>query len=251
MSDEYTSEELSDISLDEEDEELIWRVFYNTRERNLRAEQGKYESENQYEIESLSDLSELDEPELVHEYKTLKGGHVDENLTQEEKNKLIVSAFSEDHMDRFVAYRRVGINKPGIKKLCNGFLGQSVSQNMAIALSGISKVFLGEIITRAFEIQENENKALLKEAIEEKKRAKLKRIESLGRKVEEGKEEKNDSESGELETSVPPLEYNGNSTKPLQPSHIREAWRLYRLENEGAFSGQRRRQGEADGRLFR
>lgn len=241
MSDTDSSDALSDVSLDEEDEELIWRVFYNTRERNLRAESHEFEMDDQVEVESISDLSDLDEPELVNEYRNLKNGTIGQNLTQEEKNKLIVSAFSEDHMDRFVAYRRVGINKPGIKKLCNGFLGQSVSQNMAIALSGISKVFLGEIITRAFEIQDREYRAQLRDEIEDKKKKKLERITKLDNK-----------ESDETESAgLPRLEYNGDTTRPLQPCHIREAWRLYRLENEGAFSGQRRRQGEADGRFFR
>lgn len=235
------SDALSDISLEEEDEELIWRVFYNTRERSLRAENNELDEDENIDIESLSDLSELDDPELVEQYHRLKDSKFVEELTQEEKNKLIVSAFSEDHMDRFVAYRRVGINKPGIKKLCNGFLGQSVSQNMAIALSGISKVFLGEIITRAFEIQEREYKAQLKEDIEEKKRQKLENI----RKMDKKETEEADS------NTIPKLEYNGSTIRPLQPCHIREAWRLYRLENEGVFSGQRRRQGEADGRLFR
>ncbi|RLV82776.1 Transcription initiation factor TFIID subunit 11 [Meyerozyma sp. JA9] len=241
MSDTDSNDALSDVSLDEEDEELIWRVFYNTRERNLRAENREFEMDDQVEVESISDLSDLEDPELVNEYRNLKDGTIGQNLTQEEKNKLIVSAFSDDHMDRFVAYRRVGINKPGIKKLCNGFLGQSVSQNMAIALSGISKVFLGEIISRAFEIQEREYRAQLRDEIEDKKRKKLERITKLDNK------ESDETESADL----PRLEYNGDTTRPLQPCHIREAWRLYKLENEGAFSGQRRRQGEADGRLFR
>ncbi|KAJ9103498.1 hypothetical protein QFC19_004266 [Naganishia cerealis] len=90
MSDTDSSDALSDVSLDEEDEELIWRVFYNTRERNLRAESHEFEMDDQVEVESISDLSDIDEPELVNEYRNLKSGTIGQNLTQEEKNKLIV-----------------------------------------------------------------------------------------------------------------------------------------------------------------
>ncbi|CCD26343.1 TATA-binding protein-associated factor TAF11 NDAI_0H01690 [Naumovozyma dairenensis CBS 421] len=53
-------------------------------------------------------------------------------------------------------------------------------------------------------------------------------------------------EFNKLDVSVE--KYNNS---PLLPEHIREAWRLYRLENDTVSTAQWRRQGERSGTMFR
>lgn len=241
MDTEYEDDDhLSDVSLDEEDEELIWRVFYSSLEEKSRdsplIDAGSEFSESD-ELEYLSDISDIDDAELVSKYKELKSQNIG-NLNEEEKKRLIIANFTDDQMERFESYRRMTVNKPGVKKVCNGVLGHSIPQNIAVVLAGLSKLFLGEIITRAFEIQERENKAQLILDIDNKKKQKLDILKSL----ENGKE---------IEVDDRKLQYQGDTQKPLLPEHIREAWRLYKLENSGVFNAQWRNQGDADGKLFR
>lgn len=224
--DEYQS----DVSLDEEDEALIWRVFYSPLE--------EAKQENTGEDEEISDLSDIEDQELVAQYNELKA---QENapISEDEKRRLLITSFTEDQMERFEAYRRMAINKPGVKKVCNSVLGHSIPQNIAIVMAGLSKLLLGDIITRAFEVQEREYKARLIIDIEEKKRQKretLKRL-AAGEDVVDGPGKK--------------LEFMGDQRMPLQPEHIREAWRIYQLESSGAFLSQWRTEGEGDGKMFR
>lgn len=264
-----SEENLSDISLDEEDEELIWRVFYGDVEKRQRSNtnSGYPTDESESEIlnqedddenESISDLSEVDDLDLVAKYEELKSMEQNRKrkredrstgdshfgtpseLTDEERKRLIIGSFSNDQMDRFESYRRMTINKLGVKKICNSVLGHSIGQNIAVVLAGVSKLFLGEIITRAFEIQERDYKARLIVDIDNKKRQKRDILKSL----ELGKEEV-------VEVDDRKLQYFGDREIPLQPEHIREAWRMYKLENSGDLNAAWRTQGDSDGKMFR
>lgn len=215
--DEENIENNSDVSLDEEDEELIGRVFYSGVLGNANDEQLAI-SEDEDELSSISDLEDIGEPELVAKYKRLRTKTVDKDLSEEERKRLMMMNFSNDQMDRFEAYRRTTINKPGVKKVCHSVLGHSVPQNVAVILAGLSKLFLSEIITRAFDVQEKEFKSRLILDIDEKKQRKKKALQNL-----------------ELQDSVlvnnTLLTYEGDTPQSLKPEHIREAIRLYKLEN--------------------
>ncbi|KAF6072326.1 hTAFII28-like protein conserved region family protein [Candida albicans] len=185
------------VSLDEEDEELIWRVFFQKLEKhNKKSNNNDSESDESEESEDtseeeeeetgdedfdeddLSDLSDIDDPALVATYKALMSEKVNKNLGEEEQRRLLISNFTDDQMERFEAYRRMTVNKPGVKKICNGIVGHTIPQIIAVVMAGVSKSFLGEIISKAFEIQERNSK---------------------------------------------------DEIHPLQPEHIREAWRYTSL----------------------
>lgn len=235
---------LSDVSLDEEDEELIWRVFYAPLEERAKVDkQSDFMSISEYEEdpeegEDLTDLSDIGDPELVAKYRDLKDPSLTFNLSEEERKRLLMTSFSDEQMERFESYRRMTVNKPGVKKICNSVLGHSIAQNISVVLAGLSKLLLSEIITRAFEVQERYNKAKLIQDINTKKRQKKRILKSLENGIE-------------IEVNDRRLEYQGDQQQPLQPEHIREAWRLYKLENSGTFDAQWQKQGEADGALFR
>ncbi|KAK6464367.1 histone-fold-containing protein [Scheffersomyces coipomensis] len=233
----FSDDNLSDVSLDEDDEELIGRVFYGDSENDSGASDNEdYDSEES--SDEIDGLSDIDDVELVNKYKTLKADKIDKDLNEEEKKRLLINNFTEDQMDRFIAYRRMRVNKPGVKKVCNGVIGHPIPNNIAVVLAGISKSFLGDIITKAIEIQEKDYKSKLILDIEDKKKQKREILKSL----EKGKE---------IEVDDRRLQYEGDYAKPLQPHHVREAWRIYKLENSGTFNPQWRRQGDADGKFFR
>jgi len=229
----------SDISLDEEDEELIWRVFFGG-EKDAGDDDvlDDYSlGEDSIDVDDI-DLDDIDDQELVDKYKQLRQMKIDKNMSDEDKKRLLTTNLSNDQMNRFEAYRGMKVNRPGVKKICNGVLGHSVPNNIAIILSGISKLLLGEIISRAMEIQERDAKGKLIIDADNKKLQKYTIMKSL----ETGRE---------VEVDDQKLQYDGDYVTPLQPYHIREAWRLYKLENSSSFTPQWRRQGEADGKMFR
>eukprot|EP00088_Acartia_fossae_P039839 TRINITY_DN41469_c0_g1_i1.p1 TRINITY_DN41469_c0_g1~~TRINITY_DN41469_c0_g1_i1.p1 ORF type:complete len:210 (+),score=42.64 TRINITY_DN41469_c0_g1_i1:54-683(+) len=69
---------------------------------------------------------------------------------EREKMKFLVSNFSEDQLDRYAMYRRAAFPKATIKRLIQNITGStSVGQNVVIAMSGVAKVFAGEVIEKA------------------------------------------------------------------------------------------------------
>ncbi|XP_028050554.1 transcription initiation factor TFIID subunit 11 isoform X2 [Monomorium pharaonis] len=65
---------------------------------------------------------------------------------EREKMQVLVSNFTEDQLDRYEMYRRSAFPKAAIKRIMQTITGCSVSQNVVIAMSGIAKVFVGEIV---------------------------------------------------------------------------------------------------------
>ncbi|TFK25908.1 TAFII28-domain-containing protein [Coprinopsis marcescibilis] len=74
--------------------------------------------------------------------------------TQSKDNlKVLMDNFTPDQYDRFEAYRRHTLNKQAVRKVIQQTLGVQVSQPVAQIIAGVSKVFVGEIVEKAREVQ--------------------------------------------------------------------------------------------------
>ncbi|CAG2225991.1 TAF11 [Mytilus edulis] len=84
----------------------------------------------------------LETPEEENANKHKKEKQEEERL----KMQVLVSNFTEDQLNRYEMYRRAAFPKASIKRLMQSITKSSVSQNVVIAMSGIAKVFVGEVV---------------------------------------------------------------------------------------------------------
>jgi len=80
-------------------------------------------------------------------------------LEEEEREKMqyrqvLVSNFSEEQLNSYEMYRRSAFPKAAIKRIMQSITGGSISQNVVIAMSGIAKVFVGEVIEEALDVMD-------------------------------------------------------------------------------------------------
>jgi transcription initiation factor TFIID subunit 11 len=73
------------------------------------------------------------------------------------KLQVLVSNFSDEQLDRYEMYRRSAFSKVSIKRLMHSITGSVPSSNVVIAMAGIAKVFVGEIVEEGLEVQRKEN----------------------------------------------------------------------------------------------
>ncbi|XP_017881613.1 transcription initiation factor TFIID subunit 11 [Ceratina calcarata] len=121
----------------------------------------KNENDNREEEQTTEDIFENDIvlphaiPTNIKERRESKEKSKKE-LEEEEREKMqvLVSNFTEDQLDRYEMYRRAAFPKAAIKRIMQTITGCSVSQNVVIAMSGIAKVFVGEIVEEALDVME-------------------------------------------------------------------------------------------------
>uniref|UniRef100_A0A3B3ZKF5 TAFII28-like protein domain-containing protein n=1 Tax=Periophthalmus magnuspinnatus TaxID=409849 RepID=A0A3B3ZKF5_9GOBI len=104
------------------------------------------------EDESTSGQPSSKRLKIEPDKKKEKRHKVDEDEIQ--KMQVLVSSFSEEQLNRYEMYRRSAFPKAAIKRLIQSITGSSVSQNVVIAMSGIAKVFAGEIVEEALDVCE-------------------------------------------------------------------------------------------------
>ncbi|PQP97539.1 transcription initiation factor TFIID subunit 11 [Prunus yedoensis var. nudiflora] len=66
------------------------------------------------------------------------------------KMQAILSRFSEEQMSRYESFRRAGFQKSNMKRLLGSISGTpKISMPMTIVVSGIAKMFVGELVETA------------------------------------------------------------------------------------------------------
>ena len=64
-----------------------------------------------------------------------------------------MSTFTEEQEHRYRMYKRSTLNKTQLKRIVNQTVSQSVTALPLIAIGAYSKFFVGEIVTRALDVQ--------------------------------------------------------------------------------------------------
>lgn len=81
-----------------------------------------------------------------------------EQMEEESKKmQVLIANFSEEQLNRYEIFRRSAFPKSSIKKIIQTVCGKTVSASVVIAMSGIAKVFVGEIVEKALDIKQKWN----------------------------------------------------------------------------------------------
>lgn len=72
---------------------------------------------------------------------------------QQIQTESIWSKMTEEELNRYEMFRRSTFPKASIKRLMQSMTGAPISQNVVIAMSGMAKVFVGELVEEAVRVQ--------------------------------------------------------------------------------------------------
>ncbi|GBG61603.1 hypothetical protein CBR_g22400 [Chara braunii] len=71
------------------------------------------------------------------------------HMVEPEKMRAVLAKFTPDQMSRYECYRRSGFHRANMKRLIQNVAGCAVSVPMTIVMSGIAKLFVGDLVETA------------------------------------------------------------------------------------------------------
>ncbi|KAJ0165478.1 Transcription initiation factor TFIID subunit 11 [Colletotrichum tanaceti] len=138
--------------------------------------------------------------------------------TQEQKQEeirlraMLVESFDPEQYDRYEQWRAAKLTDAVVKRVVNATVSQSVPPNVALAVKSVSKLFIGELIERARDVQGEWIKA-------------------TGEKQSEAPTPAPKDEASQSQAA------KDDRRGPLRPDHLREAWRRYKMSGDGGWAG--------------
>ncbi|KAL5966822.1 Transcription initiation factor TFIID subunit 11 [Taenia solium] len=152
--DEVEEEEVEELFGDDEEDE-------EEGELELEEEVDEEDDEEQDETERLAEVLGVE----VFERGSGASSNADRRITtadqQEETNRAedrkllaLMAHFNDDQLSRFESYRRATFTKSAVSRLIQSVAQTSFSQNVVIAMAGITKVFVGELVETALDYKE-------------------------------------------------------------------------------------------------
>jgi transcription initiation factor TFIID subunit 11 len=157
-----------------------------------------------------------------------------------------MSTFTPEQEHRHLMYKRSTLNKTQLKRIVNQTVSQSVTALPLIAIGAYSKFFVGEIVTRALDVQKEWAAAFDANIEKERERERQRQREIEQEQKRKGDEEAKEKDMSETkagaakneDTKVKKTELMPNPHKGgLLPDHLREALRRYKADGEGGGVG--------------
>jgi len=75
----------------------------------------------------------------------------------QERTVLLVSALSDKQLDQYEIFRRSTLPRASVKRLMQSISGTTIPPNAVIAMAGITKVYMGEIVEMACQARDRLN----------------------------------------------------------------------------------------------
>ncbi|KAJ9629201.1 hypothetical protein H2204_008990 [Knufia peltigerae] len=202
------------------------------------------EEEDEVEIDGM--LENMDEQE--------RRQAEEEEIRQEQRRERLADTLDPDQYSRYNQWRALSLNNTTVKRLVNSIVSQSVTSAPLQAVRIYGKWFVGEIVERAREVQEEHARAYeaTREVEKERRRRDLEALEAK-QKEKQNQSQNNgagarpgtpaDMQSRMLTRDIERLkrevkEYIPNPHRGgLLPDHLREALRRYKADGEGGGVG--------------
>lgn len=115
------------------------------------AEDARHESDDEVDEDESDDESDVAEGDALADDEFSRQQTI--YAAQQRSMGLLSHLMDEDQLERHMASRRGSLNKGSVRKLVNHVLSQSVNQHIVMAVSGVGKVFVGEMVELARAVQ--------------------------------------------------------------------------------------------------